>query len=240
MELEFFVPPGEAEQWYEYWCGERMAWYQSLGMPADLLRLRAHDADELSHYSSATSDVEFLFPWGWDELEGIANRGDYDLTQHATHSGEKLDYFDQATNERYVPHVIEPAAGATRTAMAFLMAAYDQEEVRDETRTVLRLHPRLAPYKVAVLPLSKNDQLVPTAREVLALLQPQWQVDYDETQNIGKRYRRQDEIGTPLAVTVDFESIDDHAVTVRDRDSMEQERVPIDGLVDHVRARLGF
>src|SRR5437899_1174579 len=172
MELEFFVPPTEAAQWYEYWCAERLRWYASLGMPASMLRLRAHDADELSHYSAGTSDVEFLFPWGWDELEGIANRTDYDLTQHAAHSGEKLEYFDQASGERYVPHVIEPAAGATRTTMAFLMAAYAEDEIGGEARTVLRLDPRLAPYKVAVLPLSKKETLTPTAREVLGLIQP--------------------------------------------------------------------
>jgi len=240
MELEFFVPPDEAQRWYEYWCAERKAWYVALGMPEDLLRLRAHDPDELSHYSSGTSDVEFLFPWGWDELEGIANRGDYDLTQHANRSGEKLDYFDQATGERYVPHVIEPAAGATRTAMAFLMAAYDEEVVRDEPRTVLRFHPRLAPNKVAVLPLSKKDELVEPAREVYELLAPHWQVDYDETQAIGRRYRRQDEIGTPLCVTVDFDTLDDRAVTVRDRDTMDQVRVPIAEVVDTCREKLGF
>jgi glycyl-tRNA synthetase len=240
MEMEYFVPPDEAARWYEYWCAERMAWYLSLGMPADRLRLRAHDPDELSHYSSGTSDVEFLFPWGWDELEGIANRGDYDLTQHAKHSGEKLDYFDQATGERYVPHVIEPAAGATRTAMAFLMAAYDEEEVRGEQRTLLRFHPRLAPNKVAVLPLSKKDELTPVAREVFEAVAPHWQTDYDETQAIGRRYRRQDEIGTPLCVTIDFETLEDRAVTVRDRDSMEQVRVPIGGVVDHIAETLGF
>jgi glycyl-tRNA synthetase len=168
MEMEYFVPPADAQRWYEYWCNERYQWYLDLGMPADRLRVRAHDADELSHYSSGTSDVEFLFPWGWDELEGIANRGDYDLTQHAAHSGEKLDWFDQAANERYLPHVIEPAAGATRTAMAFLMAAYDEEEVRGEKRVVLRLHPRIAPYKVAVLPLSKKPELTGPAGELAA------------------------------------------------------------------------
>jgi glycyl-tRNA synthetase len=240
MELEYFVPPDEAGRWYEYWCAERLDWYRSLGMPDDKLRLRAHDPDELSHYSSGTSDVEFLFPWGWDELEGIANRGDYDLTQHAKHSGEKLDFFDQGTNERYVPHVIEPAAGATRTAMAFLMAAYDEEVVRDEPRTVLRFHPRLAPFKVAVLPLSKKEELTPVAREVLGLLQPHWMCDYDETQAIGRRYRRQDEIGTPLCVTIDFDTLEDRAVTVRERDSMEQVRVPITEVVSTVSGKLGF
>jgi glycyl-tRNA synthetase len=244
MEMEYFVPPDEAEKWYQYWCQERLDWYRGLGMPDELLRLRPHDADELSHYSSGTSDVEFLFPWGWDELEGIANRGDYDLTAHAKASGERLEYFDQAANERYVPHVVEPAAGATRTAMAFLMAAYDEEEVeregtgKGETRVVLRFHPRIAPYKVAVLPLSKKAELQAPAREVLSLVQPHWMADYDETQAIGRRYRRQDELGTPLCVTVDFDTLDDRAVTVRDRDSMAQERVPIDGLVDYLRPRL--
>ncbi len=234
MEMEFFVPPDDAGKWYEYWCEERYRWYVDLGMPESKLRLRAHDADELSHYSSGTSDVEFLFPWGWDELEGIANRGDFDLTQHSEHSGEKLEYFDQATGERYVPHVVEPAAGATRTTMAFLMAAYDEEEVRGETRTVLRLDPRLAPYKVAVLPLSRNEKLSPMARDVLHRLQPHFMTDYDETQAIGRRYRRQDEIGTPLCVTVDFESLDDKAVTIRQRDSMAQTRVPVEEVVDQV------
>ncbi len=240
MEMEYFVPPDEAQRWYEFWCEERFRWYTELGIPEDALRLRAHDPDELSHYSSGTSDEEFRFPWGWDELEGIANRGDYDLTQHATHSGEKLEYFDQASGERYVPHVVEPAAGATRTMMAFLIAAYREDEVNGEARTVLALHPRLAPYKVAVLPLSKKDTLTPLAREVLAALQPHWMVDYDETQSIGRRYRRQDEIGTPYCVTVDFESLDDKAVTVRDRDTLAQDRVPIDGLVDHLREKLSL
>jgi glycyl-tRNA synthetase len=181
-----------------------------------------------------------VFPWGWGELEGIANRGDYDLTQHTTHSGERLDYFDQTTNERYTPHVIEPAAGATRTMMAFLLAAYDEEEVRGETRTVLRLHHRLAPYKVAVLPLSKKETLTPVARDVLSRLQPHFMCDYDETQAIGRRYRRQDELGTPYCVTVDFDSLTDHAVTVRDRDSMAQARVPIAGLLDHLQEHLAL
>jgi len=238
MEMEFFVPPPEAQQWYEYWCAERFRWYLELGMPADQIRLRPHDADELSHYSSGTSDVEFLFPWGWDELEGIANRGDYDLTQHANHSGQRLDYLDPVTNERYVPHVIEPAAGATRTAFAFLIAAYVEEEVRGEQRTVLRLHHRIAPYKVAVLPLSKKAELAGPAKELYRLLAERWMCDYDDTQSIGRRYRRQDEVGTPYCVTFDFDSLDDQAVTVRDRDSMEQERVPIDGLVDYISAHL--
>jgi glycyl-tRNA synthetase len=238
MEMEYFVPPEESARWYEYWCQQRYAWYLEHGIPEDKLRLRAHDEDELSHYSSGTSDVEFLFPWGWDELEGIANRGDYDLTQHAKHSGERLEYFDQASGERYVPHVIEPAAGATRTAMAFLLAAYDEEEVRGETRTVLRLHPRIAPFQVAVLPLSKNEQLVPVAEEILGLVQPHLMADFDVTQAIGRRYRRQDELGTPFCVTIDFDTLEDRAVTVRERDSMEQDRVPIDDLVPYLNDRL--
>ncbi|MCH7788230.1 MAG: glycine--tRNA ligase [Acidobacteria bacterium] len=240
MEMEYFVPPDQADQWYEYWCNERMDWYRDLGIAADQLRLRPHADDELSHYSSATSDVEYLFPWGWDELEGIANRGDFDLRQHAEHSGAKLEYFDQATNERYIPHVIEPAAGATRTMLAFLMDSYAVDSVNGEDRTVLRLDPRLAPHKVAVLPLSRKDTLLPTAREVFDLVSPHWMSDYDETQAIGRRYRRQDEIGTPLCVTVDFDTLEDRAVTVRDRDTTEQDRVSIDRLEDYLRGRLGF
>ena len=240
MEMEFFVPPADGPEWYEYWCKARLDWYLELGMPADMLRIRPHGDDELSHYSTGTSDVEFLFPWGWDELEGIAQRTDFDLKAHSERSGERLDYFDQPNNERYVPYVIEPAAGATRTMAAFLLAAYHEEIVNDETRTLLRLHPRLAPYKVAVLPLSKKDTLTPLAHEVRKLLSDRYMVDYDETQAIGRRYRRQDEIGTPLCVTVDFDSLDDNAVTIRDRDTMDQVRVPIDQLLATVTERLGF
>ncbi|MDQ6927179.1 MAG: glycine--tRNA ligase [Actinomycetota bacterium] len=238
MEMEYFVPPDQGEKWFEYWKAKRLAWYIDLGIPEASLRLRGHDPDELSHYSTGTADVEFNYPWGWGELEGVANRTDYDLTQHAKFSGERLEYFDQATGERYVPHVIEPAAGVGRSMMAFLLAAFDEDEVNGEKRTVLRLDRRLAPYKVAVLPLSKKDTLVPTAREVLATLQPHFMCDYDETQAIGRRYRRQDEIGTPYCVTIDFESLDDKAVTVRDRDTLSQDRVAIDELVDHLRDRL--
>ena len=238
MELEFFVPPDDSAQWYEFWCAERLQWYIDHGIPTDELRLRPHDADELSHYSSATSDVEFLFPWGWDELEGIANRGSYDLDQHAEHSGQRLEYFDQANDERYVPHVIEPAAGATRSMMAFLMAAYHEEEVNNETRTVLRLHNRIAPFKAAVLPLSKKPELTEPARELLASLQPHWMIDYDETQAIGRRYRRQDEIGTPFCITFDFDSLDDKAVTIRERDTMDQVRLPIADVVGWLNDKL--
>jgi len=237
MEMEYFVPPTEATQWYEYWIDQRFAWYVDLGIPAELLRLRPHDPDELSHYSAGTTDIEFLFPWGWGELEGIANRTDFDLKAHAAASGERLEYFDQATNERYTPYVIEPAAGATRTMMAFMLAAYSEDEVGGEARTVMRLDWRLAPNQVAVLPLSKKAELEPTAREVLSLLQPHFQCDYDVTQSIGRRYRRQDEVGTPWCVTVDFDSIEDRAVTVRDRDSTEQVRVPIEGLLADLLGR---
>jgi glycyl-tRNA synthetase len=240
MECEFFVPPAESAQWYEYWCQARFNWYVDLGIPAEMLRLRDHGADELSHYSAGTADVEFLYPWGWGELEGIAQRTDYDLSQHAEHSGQKLDYFDQATNERYVPYVIEPAAGVNRAMAAFLLAAYTEDEIGGEARTLLRLHPRLAPYKVAVLPLSKKDTLTPLAREVFASLCDRYMVDYDDTQSIGKRYRRQDEIGTPLCVTVDFDSLDDGAVTIRERDTTEQVRVPIAELQATIAAKLGF
>jgi glycyl-tRNA synthetase len=238
MEMEYFVPPAEADTWFEYWCAERMAWYRGLGIPEDRLRLREHDAEELSHYSARTADIEFAFPWGWGELEGLANRTDFDLKAHSAASGERLEYFDQSTGERYVPYVIEPAAGATRAMMAFLLAAYDEDEIGGEHRTVLRLHHRISPYAVTVLPLSKKETLTPVARKVLALCQPHFMCDYDETQSIGRRYRRQDEIGTAYCVTVDFDTLDDKAVTIRERDTTEQVRVPIDSLVDELRARL--
>ena len=252
MEMEFFVPPDEAPQWYEHWKRARMEWYVELGLRTDHLRLREHDADELSHYSSATADVEYLFPIGWSELEGIANRGDFDLTQHADYSGEKLEYFDPQSKERYVPHVIEPAAGADRATLAFLVDAYDEEDVPGEgrtgdtpsgaqggeQRTVLKLHPRLAPVKVAVLPLVRKDGQPEVAREILAALRGRMQTEYDEGGSIGKRYRRQDEIGTPFCVTVDHQTLEDRSVTVRERDSLAQERVAIDGLGDLLASRL--
>jgi glycyl-tRNA synthetase len=242
MEMEFFVPPEEGEKWYEYWCRERYRWYTELGIPEAMLRLRPHDPEELSHYSVGTSDVEFDYPWGWGELEGIANRTDYDLTQHAKFSGEDLTYFDQENDRHYVPYVIEPAAGADRATLAFLLAAYHEEEAptadgKVEKRTVLRLDPRLAPTKVAVLPLSKKDELAPLTNEVAGALRPHFQIDTDTAGAIGRRYRRQDEVGTPYCVTIDFESLDDQAVTVRERDSMGQERVPVKALLDHLRTR---
>ena len=240
MEMEFFVPPTESTKWYESWCNERLNWYIELGIPAELLRIRAHDADELSHYSAGTSDIEFKFPWGWGELEGIAQRTNFDLNRHSEFSHQKLDYFDQATNERYVPYVVEPAAGANRTMAAFLLAAYDEDVVNDEPRTVLRLHPRLAPYKVAVLPLSKKDTLTPLSKSIFGQLSKRYMVDFDETQAIGRRYRRQDEIGTPFCVTVDFDSLEDQAVTIRERDTTTQERVPIAQLESVLQSKLGF
>ncbi len=243
MEMEFFVPPAESQKWFEYWCAERFSWYLDLGIPEDMLRLRAHDPDELSHYSTGTADVEFAYPWGWGELEGVANRGDYDLKQHSEFSGQDLSYFDQEQDLRYLPHVIEPAAGADRATLAFLLAAYHEEEIEGadgkvDKRTVLRLDTRLAPIKVAVLALSKNEKLVPTAEGVANKLRGEFMIDVDVAGSIGRRYRRQDEVGTPFCVTVDFETIDDHAVTVRSRDSMSQERVAVDELVAYLRERL--
>ena len=243
MEMEFFVPPADSQKWFEYWCAERFSWYLDLGIPEDMLRLRPHDPDELSHYSTGTADVEFAYPWGWGELEGVANRGDYDLKQHSEFSGEDLSYFDQEQDSRYLPHVIEPAAGADRATLAFLLAAYHEEEIEGadgkvDKRTVLRLDPRLAPIKVAVLALSKNEKLVPTAEGVADKLRGEFMIDVDVAGSIGRRYRRQDEVGTPFCVTVDFETIDDHAVTVRSRDSMSQERVAVDELVAYLRERL--
>jgi len=238
MEMEFFVPPPEAQKWHQHWLSERMNWWTGLGLRPDHLRLRAHGADELSHYSSATSDVEYLFPIGWSELEGIANRGDFDLTQHAQFSGQKLEYVDTATGERYVPHVIEPAAGADRGMLAFLVDAYDEDEIEGERRTVLRLHPVLAPVKVAVLPLVRKDGQPELAREVYLELRDRVQAEYDEGGAIGRRYRRQDEIGTPWAVTIDHQSLEDRTVTLRDRDSLAQIRIPIGSLPDAIEERL--
>src|SRR4051794_15298388 len=238
MEMEFFVPPDDAEQWYRHWLQARMDWYESLGIRGDHLRLRAHEQDELSHYSSATSDVEYLYPIGWQELEGIANRGNFDLTQHATHSGEKLEFFDQQTGDRYVPHVIEPAAGLGRSVLALLCDAYDEDEIGGEARTVLKLHPGMAPVKVAVLPLVRKDGQPDLAHEVRNRLRGRMQTEYDEGGSIGRRYRRQDEIGTPYCVTIDHQSLEDRTVTVRDRDSLQQERIAIDELAEVLSERL--
>jgi glycyl-tRNA synthetase len=238
MEMEFFVPPADAQKWYEHWLIQRHEWYLDLGIRADHLRMRAHDADELSHYSRGTSDVEYLFPIGWQELEGIANRGDFDLTRHAEFSGQKLEYVDTASGDRYVPFVIEPAAGVDRSLLAFLVDAYDEDEIGGEARTVLRLHPQLAPVKVAVLPLVRKDGQPELAQRIYEDLRRRMQAEMDVSGAIGRRYRRQDEIGTPWAVTIDHQSLDDDTVTIRDRDSLTQERVTIDALAEELERRL--
>jgi glycyl-tRNA synthetase len=244
MEMEFFVEPGTDEEWHEYWIEQRVDWYRRLGMKEENLRVRGHEPDELSHYSKRTVDVEYRFPFtDWGELEGIANRTDFDLKAHEKHSGEDLTYFDQEKEERFHPYVIEPAAGVDRAALAFLCDAYAVEEAPTakgdvEKRTLLKLHQDLAPIKVAILPLSRNDRLVPKAREVFDIVKGSWMCDYDDAGSIGRRYRRQDEVGTPFCVTVDFESLDDRAVTVRERDSMAQERLPISDLAGHLAERL--
>jgi glycyl-tRNA synthetase len=238
MEMEFFVPPDQAQQWYDYWREERLDWYVRLGISPERLRLREHDAEELSHYSSGTADVEYLYPIGWSELEGVANRGDFDLTQHAKHSGEKLEWKDPQTGEGYIPHVIEPAAGVGRTILALLCEAYDTDELGGEARTVLRLHPSVAPVKVAVLPLLRKGGHPELAREVYESLRRRMSAEYDDGGAIGRRYRRQDEIGTPYAVTIDHQSIEDRTVTLRDRDTLQQERVAIDELADVLERRV--
>ncbi|MDP8969641.1 MAG: glycine--tRNA ligase [Actinomycetota bacterium] len=244
MEMEFFVRPGADDAWHEYWIAQRWNWYVDLGIRPHNLRIRPHGEEELSHYAKATVDVEYRFPFAWSELEGIANRTDFDLSRHGQYSGKDLSYFDQERDERYVPFVIEPAAGVDRSALAFLVDAYREDEAmsakgRPEKRTVLRLHHALAPTKVAVLPLSRNEALVPTARAVHGLLKPHWLSQYDDAGAIGRRYRRQDEIGTPFCVTVDFQTVEqDQAVTVRDRDTMAQDRVSIDRLVGYLAERL--
>jgi glycyl-tRNA synthetase len=238
MEMEFFVPPDQAAMWHEHWLEQRMNWWTGLGVRPDHLRLRPHDSDELSHYSVATSDVEYLFPIGWSELEGIANRGNYDLTQHAEFSGQKLEYVDTASGVRYVPHVIEPAAGVDRALLTFMVDGYDEDEIEGERRTVLRLHPLIAPVKVAVLPLVRKDGQPELAAEVYRELRERFQCEYDEGGAIGRRYRRQDEIGTPWAVTIDHQSLEDRTVTLRDRDSLSQDRLAIDALGDEIERRL--
>jgi glycyl-tRNA synthetase len=243
MELEFFVKPGTDEEWHDYWLKERMAWFTDLGLREENLRLRPHDSDELSHYAKATYDIEYNFPqMGWSEIEGIANRTDFDLKAHAEHSGEDLSYYDAETEERYVPYVIEPSVGVERPTMAFLIDAYREEEAptasgKMEKRTVLRIDKRLAPMKVAVLPLSKHADLTPVAENVATELRKRFVTDFDVTASIGKRYRRQDEIGTPYCVTIDFESLEDGQVTVRERDTMEQERIPIEALPEYLAKR---
>jgi glycyl-tRNA synthetase len=238
MEIEYFVPAADADEWHQRWMDDRMRWHTDLGIRPDHLQLRKHGPDELSHYSSATSDIEYLFPMGWSELEGIANRGDYDLSRHAEFSGEKLEYFDQEKGEAYVPYVIEPSLGVDRSLLAFTVDAYDTEEVEGRTRTVLRLHPRLAPVKAAVLPLVSKDGMPEKAREVYEQVRSRVPAEYDEGGSIGRRYRRQDEIGTPWGITVDGQTMEDDTVTLRDRDSLDQERVGIDGLGERLADKL--
>ena len=240
MELEFFCKPGEDMQWFAYWRAFCRDWLLSLGIKAENLRLRDHKPEELSHYSVATTDFEFRFPFGWGELWGIADRTDFDLKSHQEHSGESMEYIDPVTNERFLPYVVEPSLGADRAALAFLCNAYEEEGLGDnDSRVVLRLHPALAPYKVAVLPLQKN-KLGDKAREIYKLLTPRMMADYDESGSIGKRYRRQDEVGTPFCVTVDFDTLENGTVTVRERDSMAQERVPISELARYLQDRIAF
>ncbi len=238
MELEYFVKPGTDEHWLNYWVKERFNWYVKLGIKEENLRLRQHSKDELAHYAKDCYDIEYLFPMGWSELEGIANRGDYDLTQHAKHSGRDLSYYDGENNERFLPYIIEPSAGVDRTVLALLIDAYHEEVVEGETRVVLRLHPSLAPMKVAVLPLSRNEKLTPLAKEIYKQLCPSFVTCYDDSQSIGRRYRRQDEVGTPFCVTIDFQSLEDNQVTIRERDSLAQIRVPIEELEKTLEAKL--
>jgi glycyl-tRNA synthetase len=236
MEMEFFVEPGTDEEWHEFWIEERWNWYTDLGLKPENLRRYEHPKEKLSHYSKRTVDIEYNFPFrGWSELEGIANRTDYDLKQHAIHSGENLEYFDQATGKRFVPYVVEPAAGPDRIMLAFLADSYTEEEVNGEQRTVLKLHPRLAPIKAAVFPLSKKEPVSTIARELYDELKGDYRLFYDDSGSIGRRYRRQDETGTPYCITVDFDTIEDKQVTIRDRDTLEQERVPIEAVRERIQ-----
>lgn len=235
MEIEFFVSPETDEKWHKYWLEERMKWYKNLGIKSEHLRLRQHEKEELSHYSKATYDIEYLFPWGWGELEGIANRTDYDLKQHQKYSGRDLTYFDETLNKAYIPYVIEPSAGADRATLAFLINAYCE----DGKRVVLKLHPQLSPIKVAVFPLVNNkEEIVNTAKKVYQMLKTKFMSAWDDRGNIGKRYFAQDEIGTPWCVTVDYDTLKDNTVTVRDRDTTRQERVEVDYLVDYFEKKL--
>jgi len=245
MEMEFFVKPGEDDEWYEYWIKARFQWFLDMGVREENLRLRPHEDEELAHYAKGATDVEYNFPWGWAELEGIANRSDFDLSAHETASGANMKYFDQELNEHYFPYVVEPALGVDRAALAILVDAYEEETLptaegkAPDVRVVLKFHPDVAPVQVAVLPLSRNDKLVPAAREVHGIVRKLFTSQYDDAQSIGRRYRRQDEIGTPLCVTIDFQTVEeDQAVTIRNRDTMEQVRVPIADLADSLREQL--
>jgi glycyl-tRNA synthetase len=233
MEIEFFCRQEDQEQWFNFWINKRLEWYKSLGISEDKLRIRVHEEDELAHYASRTSDIEFMYPWGWGELEGIANRGTFDLTSHERESGKDLTYFDPESNEKINPVVIEPAGGLTRTLFAILCSNYDEDTVNDTTRTLFKFNFEIAPIQIAILPLSKKDNLINTSKEIKTKLQKNFRTEIDVTQSIGKRYRRQDEIGTPYCITVDFETLDDDSVTIRNRDTMNQERVEINKLRDY-------
>ncbi len=239
MEIEFFVKPETDKQWFDYWIEERLNWYVKLGIKRENIRLRQHTKDELAHYARECYDIDYLYPMGWAELEGIANRGDFDLVQHASFSGKSLTYYDEETKQHIVPYIIEPSAGIDRTALALLCDAYDEEQTEGETRVLLHFHPNLAPIKVAVLPLSRRESLVSVAKQIYADLRQHWMVNYDDAQSIGRRYRRQDEIGTPFCVTVDFQSLEDEQATIRERDTLNQIRVPISELKATLQAKLG-
>ena len=238
MEVEYFVKPGDDKQWFDYWVKERFNWYIDLGIKKENLRLRQHSKEELAHYAKDCYDIEYLFPMGWAELEGIANRGDYDLTQHAKFSSKDLSFYDNESGQHYIPYIIEPSAGVERSFLAFLIDSYREEVVEGEKRVVLSLHPSLTPIKVAILPLSRNEKLTPLAKEIYGQLRSSFITYYDDSQSIGRRYRRQDEIGSLFCVTIDFESLEDHQVTIRDRDSLAQIRVPIEELEKTLRAKL--
>ena len=234
MEIEFFCKESEEDQWMDYWIKKRMEWYQSLGIKEDHLQLREHEENELAHYAKKTVDIEYLYPWGWGELEGIANRGSYDLLSHQENSGKDLTYFDSVNDEKYIPSVIEPAGGLTRTLFALLLSVYDEEKLEnDEIRTLFRFKFEIAPVQIGILPLSKKDELIDVCNEINKILKNGYRTEVDITQSIGKRYRRQDEIGTPYCITVDFESLEDNSVTIRDRDTMKQERISIDKLSEY-------
>ena len=233
MEIEFFCKQEEQGEWFDYWVNKRMEWYKNIGISDSSLRLREHENNELAHYASKTVDIEFLYPWGWGELEGIANRGTFDLSSHEKESGKDLTYFDPLSNEKITPTVIEPAGGLTRTLFALLCSSYDEEEVNDSVRTVFRFQFNIAPIQIGILPLSKKDELIEVSEKVNTLLRSNYRTEIDITQSIGKRYRRQDEIGTPYCITIDFETLEDNSVTIRDRDSMNQERVSIDNLLSY-------
>ena len=237
MEIEFFCKEDESDEWMEYWIQKRLDWYKDLGLKDNLLRLRPHEADELAHYAKSTTDIEYLYPWGWGELEGIANRGDFDLSAHQEKSGKDLTYFDSKDDSKYLPTVIEPAGGLTRTVFAILLSTFQEEQLESgDTRTLFQMNFEIAPIQIAILPLSKKDELIRICNQIEELLMPFYRTEIDVTQSIGKRYRRQDEIGTPNCITVDFDTLDDKCITVRNRDTMKQERIKIDSLVQYFQS----